>query len=316
MIELLKSTLRKIESFKNLLDVTARLRPGQLLGVGNLAGSFKSLLLSGVSEILRRQILVVAPDHETAERIRDDLQMILGGAAVRLFDGRSRSALPDVGKEVNDIEVLRSIIVDGAALIVTHPRSLLHPLPEPAFLTSSAFKIDVDGHHPLDKILEKTERFAFKKKEFVEARGDYALRGGILDVYPFVGENPIRLEFLGDTVESIREFDPVSQRSIQELSTAIIVPDILSAHQQSILAGTPSASLLDYLQSDSLVVLDEPQIIQGVLGQNRDYEGGCQWLIWTKSSRCFRRSTWSPSGAYPPHRFSLTASHNLPSTGA
>ncbi|HXF99490.1 MAG TPA: CarD family transcriptional regulator, partial [Bacteroidota bacterium] len=94
----------------------------------------------------------------------------------------------------------------------------------------------------------------FVKQQYVQSVGEYAVRGGILDVYPFVGDNPVRIEFDGDVVESVREFDPLSQRSMRELSAARIVPDLFS------LTASPTAILLDYIRSDAFIVLQEPML--------------------------------------------------------
>ncbi|MBI4810696.1 MAG: DEAD/DEAH box helicase, partial [Ignavibacteriales bacterium] len=95
---------------------------------------------------------------------------------------------------------------------------------------------------------------------FVETYGDFAVRGGIIDVFSFVGENPIRFEFWGDTVESIREFDVLSQRSIQELKSASIVPNLTTDDTDETRINTDS--LFDYLNKDAIVILDEPEIIK------------------------------------------------------
>ena len=91
--------------------------------------------------------------------------------------------------------------------------------------------------------------------DIVEQPGEYAVRGGIIDVFPFVGENPLRIEFVEDKVESIREFDVTSQRSIRELGSAMLVPDLLAGND----AAMPGdAILLDYLADRALLVLLKP----------------------------------------------------------
>ena len=106
-----------------------------------------------------------------------------------------------------------------------------------------------------------------RKRTSSKNYGDYALRGGIIDIFPFIGEHPLRFEFWGNTVESIREFDAVSQRSIRELQSASIVADIHAGQLRDESAETagehdtlqnPQASLFDYLQADALFIIEEP----------------------------------------------------------
>ncbi|MGB2959746.1 MAG: transcription-repair coupling factor, partial [Bacteroidota bacterium] len=91
-------------------------------------------------------------------------------------------------------------------------------------------------------------------------------RGGILDIYPFEGENPVRLEFFGDLLESIREFDVLSQRSIRELAAATIVADLLPDAETGEPLSSGQTTLFDYAGRTVVVVLEEPELIQTVSG--------------------------------------------------
>jgi transcription-repair coupling factor (superfamily II helicase) len=180
--------------------------------------------------------------------MRDDLALLLEGQHVLSFSGHS----PD------DVHALRTLAGGMPAAVVTHAAALLLRLPAPKGVAERSVTVEAGSTLLLTDLRETLDGFGFTRKEFVEASGDYALRGGILDVFSFVGENPIRLEFSADTVESLREFDPVSQRSIRELSIAVIVPNLLAPP-----FPTDSVySLLDYLPPECLVILDEPDLIR------------------------------------------------------
>ncbi len=86
--------------------------------------------------------------------------------------------------------------------------------------------MEANKEYPFLQLTQKLVELGFEKKDFVEEYGDFAVRGGILDIFPFVGDNPIRFEFWGDTIESIREFDVLSQRSLRELQAASVVASI------------------------------------------------------------------------------------------
>src|SRR5699024_5832322 len=96
----------------------------------------------------------------------------------------------------------------------------------------------------------------YESVRFVKQPGEFARRGGILDVFPYTGEYPIRMEFFGDEVDSIREFDPDSQRSISLLETIRLVPDA------SNLSTGQKQGLLSYFDEDTVVLLMNESLIE------------------------------------------------------
>jgi transcription-repair coupling factor (superfamily II helicase) len=253
MIDLIKEILEGTPAFDRLTSVCAGLRPGKAVNVSGLAGSLAAVTLSGLYRQRPRQVLVVARDQESAGELKDDIGLCLGEESVHAFGGDDQGSM----------RTLRSLARGDDALVVTSPAGLLTALPAPATVDVNVITIEAGSSHAFSGILETLERIAFERKDFVEASGDFAVRGGILDVFPFVGENPVRLEFVGETVESIREFDPLSQRSIRDLSIAVIVPNLLPRPEGSDEFTDSGSSLLDFLSSGSLVFLDEPEILQG-----------------------------------------------------
>jgi transcription-repair coupling factor (superfamily II helicase) len=272
MVEDLKHRILDTPAFQKLESQASNLTPGDTVSSMGVAGSLTALLAALIHERLGRQLLVVARDREAAEQLRDDLTLSLRSHAVSFFAGQERShAAGDVTGGVADIQALRALSVDHAPVTVTHPRALQLRLPAPASVVEQSFSLQSGGQQNMAQVRKRLDENGFEQKDFVESYGDYALRGGIMDIYPFVGENPVRVEFFGDTIESIREFDPLSQRSIKELSIAVIVPDLLSrpadGGEEPPAGDRPPAppgqsTLLDYLQPDALVVIDEPELVR------------------------------------------------------
>ena len=138
---------------------------------------------------------------------------------------------------------------------------------------------------------------SFVKKDFVEEYGDFAVRGGILDVFPFVGDNPIRFEFWGDTVESIREFDVISQRSIRDLQSASVIASLF--HDYTDVSQRPDSannietrvSLFQYLSNDALLFFDEPMLIEKEIEelQQEGYSNILNWKTIEKNTNDFAR---------------------------
>jgi transcription-repair coupling factor (superfamily II helicase) len=229
---------------------------GKALAIGGAAGSLKGLLVAALYGRGESPILFIGADAAAAEQHRDDLQ--ISGAEALLFSGR--------GPE--DVHALRSLAEGARSLTVTHPGALLLPLPSPQGVAGRSITLERGKETILQDIRQELDKLGFERKEFVEASGDYAMRGGILDIFAFVGENPVRLEFSGDELESIREFDPLSQRSIRELSIAVIVPNLLAPAGDS----ERQYSLLDYAPAGSVIVLDEPELLRASYESARKHD--------------------------------------------
>lgn len=249
---------------RQLVASAQQLAAGQSLWVAGVAGSLASVLMEVLHAEAGKQILVVAGDELSAERIRDDICLTSGPHGAVFFGGAENHHRLATGsvKSVEDNESLRLLLSQEATIVVTHPLALTLNMAGPSTLRERAFAVNVGIECGFSDCIALLVKFGFEKKDFVETYGDYAVRGGILDVFPYVGEHPVRLEFFGDTIESIREFDPLSQRSIKELSTAFIVPDLLATAADPSMA---SASLFDFLQPDALVVLQEPALVRAAV---------------------------------------------------
>lgn len=260
MIEKIKTIISESSKTHSLL---ARLsaEPSADIHATGLAGSMRSFLVCSLAETLQRQIVCVVPDKETATGLGDDLGIIMGEQSVRLVSAaKSRQDGADTAISISDdIETLRSLLDAGTRIIVTQVHALVRKLPNPSSLQNKQIKIVVGSDCDFSGLLRLIVEFGFEKKQFVAEQGDYSVRGGILDVYPFIGENPVRIEFWGDRVESIREFDPISQRSIKDLSGASIVPDLLNSQQAE--DGNSYSTLLDFLQSNAIIILEEPDAL-------------------------------------------------------
>ncbi len=233
----------------------ATLALGERLSVAGMAGSLDALAIAAVHEARGGQILVLLRERTAAERLRDDLSLVMPQGALRFLGGAQRPADGESVQDVSDIETLRALLEGESPVIVTYPRALLQPLPVPEAVSGKAFSVSVGAAMDLTALVERLVRQGFQKSDFVQAHGDVALRGGILDVFPYTGEDPVRIEFSGDIIESLRAFDPASQRSIRELSSATIVPDLLARGHDA-----DRASLSDYLMNDALLISFDPDV--------------------------------------------------------
>ncbi len=261
MIEGLKDILRDAEPLRMLQDRLTGAGPARPVRVAGTAGSLLPLLGAVLREQLEVPLLVVARDRETAERMRDDLSLALPAGALAYFAGE-HSHGADPGSDAADVQALRAAATGAAAVVLTHPQALTLTLPSPEIVRASALVVDTGSTWAMSDLRRRLDELGFTLKDFVAVHGDYAVRGGILDVFPFTSETPVRMEFFGDTVESLRQFDALSQRSIKELSSAVIVPDV---YQAGLADEAAPSGLAAYLGPGTLVLLDEPDLIRATL---------------------------------------------------
>ncbi len=242
---------------QELHNAVAQLRPGERATASGLAGSLTALVLTELQRLSQRQVLVIAPEKDAAVRVSDDLAALASLDTVRLFVGREESdaLLTERSRELHDVHTLRSLTNGDVSFVVTHAGGALHRLPSPDTVRTEALVLETGTLAGFQETISTLNKFHFDRCDIVEKPGEYAVRGGIVDVFPFVGENPIRIEFFEDEVESIREFDVGSQRSIRSLATALLVPDVLDTELHD---HAQDGILLDYLADGALLVILEP----------------------------------------------------------
>jgi transcription-repair coupling factor (superfamily II helicase) len=253
--------------FESVKTGIEKLSGGQSLRLKGAAGSLPAFIAASLFD-KKTQILLLASDNDQAEQFRDDCALLLGENPVKLFGVRPmhESHTLDLKGSINQIETLRALAAQEHTVIVGSAESVVQKLPSPAYLAASMIELQAGSEQPFQRFIRRLEELGFEKKEFVETYGDFAVRGGIIDVFPFAGENPLRCEFWGDALESIREFDVLSQRSIRELQSAIVLPPLQrESGQGTNISGENSIlnhSIFDYLDRDTVVILAGPSLIE------------------------------------------------------
>ena len=264
MLKKLKEELTGSDAMRLLNERAAALGAGERLVLHGLAGSLLSFAAAALFESTRRQVLVIGADEDKSEKLRDDCALLLGEAGVRFFGARPSHPAQslDLSSSIAQIETLKSLAAGTLTLIIASPHSIGEHVPLPAAFRKTVIEISKNAEMPFQTLLAQLDTLGFERKDFVGAYGEYAVRGGIVDIFPFVGENPVRIEFWGDTVESVREFDVLSQRSIRELPTASIVPDLAATSDGAEPAEAPAGTIFDYLAADAILLIDNPVSVE------------------------------------------------------
>ncbi len=144
----------------------------------------------------------------------------------------------------------------GTLLILTTPPALLQPVPAPADFANSEVELKRGSGRSFQGLLDLLRTFDYDSEAVCEAPGQYAVRGGIVDLYPITARQPCRLDFFGDTLEEIRMLDPVTQRSGESLESVLLTA------APKLHTSSSHISLLDHLSPAAHAALFEPTALE------------------------------------------------------
>jgi transcription-repair coupling factor (superfamily II helicase) len=214
-----------------LLDPLLPSRPGDRVRWGGLHGSSLGLAIAESALRHRGPVVVIGPDVATAHRLEQELRFYLGeGQAHRLHPFADRETLPyDLFSPHQDIvsERLQTLyhlpsLDDG--LLITAAPTAMHRLPPREHLEAHALLVSRGQRLRLESLRERLQSAGYRCVGQVMEHGEFAVRGGLLDLFPMGSQVPYRIELFDDEVESIRTFDPESQRSVDRVDQIRLLP--------------------------------------------------------------------------------------------
>ena len=263
--------------------------------------SARPYLYAGLFRALRVPFLLVVPTADAAERTFADLTYYLaddaGSDNVVLVRPREESV--GVIESPSERSARMTLLADLAAkrnMLAVVPVAALRQYVMPSDIFAAAtFILDVGSDFGFEELQDRLYELGYHRTDIVAAAGEYAVRGGIVDVWAATANSPARVEFFGDEIESIRSFDLGTQRSTESLAQLTVTPwsELLrnegaQARVAARISGTPAtmsaaraylasgadvpeawlslayderATLLDYLSDDALVILEEPAML-------------------------------------------------------
>ena len=203
----------------------------EVVRVKGLSGSLDALLLAAVYNTSRSSHVIILQDKEEASYFLNDLQNLLSQKEVLLFPMSYKR--PYEYDEVENANILmRAEVLNHVAnhpesqIIITYPEALSEKVITRKSLASNTFVVNVGERLDREFLEEFLHSYDFEKTDFVYEAGQFAIRGGILDVYSYAHELPYRIELSGDEVDSIRSFDPGSQLSVETLEKVSLMPNV------------------------------------------------------------------------------------------
>ncbi|PCH49054.1 MAG: transcription-repair coupling factor, partial [Flavobacteriaceae bacterium] len=197
----------------------------------NLVGSSLSFVIYESFKKTEKPFLLILNNKEEAAYYLNDLEQLLNNNDVLFYPGSYRR--PYQIEETDNANVLlRSEVLNRInsrkkpAIIVTYPEALFEQVVTKAELNRNTLKISVNDSLNLDFINEVLFEYQFNRVDFVTEPGEFSVRGGIIDVFSFSNEEPYRIEFFGNEVDSIRTFDVETQLSTEKLTKISIMPNV------------------------------------------------------------------------------------------
>ncbi|MEO1021079.1 MAG: transcription-repair coupling factor [Bacteroidota bacterium] len=258
------SLRNKLTSCSYQSEILAALSDRDSVYVNHCSDSLSSMLVARLARTYDR-VLLVFPDEEDAELAFSDLKE-LKAPNLRLFPSTlqkpyDNQVVRDLSRLVQRTETIQHVQSESGYLVVTSAQAIFNKVAGLDDFQKHTISLTKGESYPLDDLKEQLVNQGFSPTRFVDEPGEFAVRGGIVDLYPFTGDYPIRLEFFGDELESIREFDADSQRSVAFLNEAHIYPNLNPG------ADSAHASLIDYLAKDTLIVTYSSELVKGELSK-------------------------------------------------
>ncbi|MBM3123554.1 MAG: transcription-repair coupling factor [Chloroflexi bacterium] len=283
LLDTLLTLLKNLPPYEDLLE---EIRTGKPIRGMGLPRAARLPVLASIHRDLSRPILLVTDRSDHAMSLMDELEVWLNSSCLLfaepnpLFyeeaawgDSTRRARLAALAAlaayHLPFVEALKV-----PPVIITTARSLMtRTLPRSDYLRACR-KLAVNQFHQPETLIREWTRIGYLRVNTVLEPGHFSHRGGLLDVWSITGNHPVRLEFFGDEIETIRLFDPVTQRTIEKISSVLIVPareyllprgkaieDPLTEFHIPLLHPHPG-SLIDYLPRDTLVLLDDQGLLE------------------------------------------------------
>lgn len=234
----------------------------------HLAGG-ENLLLTGLSGTARGYVihqllgsdngwvLCLVRDEEKAYDLMREMEGMVPRERIRLFLGRDLAFMKE---NYSSVEVDRLLLLNDCLFhrrrslyIIATPGAFLFPILTPERMRERILRLQVGREYHRDGMARSLVANSYSRADTITRPGEFALRGGLLDIYPLNEKVPYRLDFFGDKIESIRSFDINTQRSLGSHLGITVLPadEMAGSHLQ--------ASLFDYLPGETVIFFDEPR---------------------------------------------------------
>lgn len=221
----LTNLIEKDQELTNFIAKTVNVKNSLITGAN--AGAFSVLLCQLVSE-LDRPIILIEENENKVQKLYGELKQLMPDGRVQLFplDATiaTQTAVSSPDELSSRIQALNFLLTGEQGIVLTTPQGVQYKLSNPKEYQAVRQEIRVEVEYDLTDLTSWLISSGYRRENLVAKPGEFALRGDILDIYPLDRENPVRIEFFGDQVDTIRELDLASQRSQKEIKALSIGP--------------------------------------------------------------------------------------------
>lgn len=243
-------------------------KPQNKLALNGLIGSALSFSLAEAFEASEKPFLLVLTDKEEAAYYLNDLEHLLGKKDVLFYPGSYRRPY-QIEDTDNANVLLRAEVLNRInskkkpAFIVTYPDALFEKVVTRKQLDKSTLKVTVNDQLSLDFVNEMLFEYKFKRVDFVTEPGEFSVRGGIIDVFSYSYDEPYRIEFFGDEVDSIRTFDVETQLSTGKKNKISVIPNVENKQIKE-----TRESFLKYMAKETIIFSQELEQLKARIDKN------------------------------------------------
>lgn len=258
-----------------------------------LSGSVKSALVAKALTEKPGQAVLVVPSREQAAAWMADLAFLVPDLPVLDFPVVDKAVFTTTAKSLDrtarQMEALGRLRQGDRLLILAAPEEAAQYVMAPQRIDAAAIDVAIHQDYDRDELLQHLVDAGYERVDMVERRGHFSVRGDIVDIYAVNEPQPLRLEFFGDELDSLRTFDTDSQKSQDQREKARILPISLTVQDDE------TYTLLDYA-GQGVIIWDEPNRVREglkkVLKESDDYKGRlASWKIWSQPSARGRSSS-------------------------
>jgi transcription-repair coupling factor (superfamily II helicase) len=266
-LEDFKSSIIESNQAKELLTLLEE--ENNKVSLTGLYGSYSSVFIDVITHQKDNIHLIILNNKEEAAYFLNDIQSLNKKSNNILFFPHSYKKPYEIEQTDNANVVARAEVLErinrGAKsktklIVVTYPKALFEKVITKKQFAKTILELKKGVEYSIDFINELLIEYKFEKVDFVYDPGQFAVRGGIIDVFSFSNDNPYRIEFFGDEVDNIRTFDPVNQLSITQHNRMTVVPNI-----QTAVESEKRVSFLEFMGQKSTIWINDVLLTQEVL---------------------------------------------------
>ena len=223
-MERILATLRNTPEFKQLLESLCRNESAAVTGIGQIN---RSHMLAALHKAFNRPLVIICQDDMAAKRTQEELKAFLG-QSVPVLPGRELTlydaAVVSRAWEQKRLRQLFDLASGCTPIQIFTWESLSQRTVPPATLLRATFRLEVGKEYPLDGLLSRLTASGYSRCTMVEGPGQFAVRGGIVDIYSPAADQPVRAEFFGDELDTMGFFDPDTQRRTENIDALVVLP--------------------------------------------------------------------------------------------